>query len=342
MGRVDIVIPLYNKAGCIGRAIQSILKQTVSDWRLIVVDDGSTDGGGDVVRGFDDGRIELIRQENAGPGAARNRGIAEARGEFIAFLDADDEWYPSYLATALEGFVKHPGVSMVSTMYCLWPGRQDMTRHWEKLRVSAGKYVLRGEEDAAWVDLLLNFPHVWNSVLPARIVRKYDGFHDSDRCMLGEDTTFFLRVGINEPFLILPEMCVCHHTEDSDLAQAKTPPLPPFFFNPEIVLDYCPEEKVALMRGVLDHMALRFARIRARRGNKAEAKELLERFPGASVYEQEYACCQRAIWLSGWLRHWVRFKCLVGPPGRRVLRAAAERLHMTDRPVAPGEYSEQR
>ena len=120
MAEVTMVIPLYNKSSLVERAIRSIQEQTFEDWHLIVVDDGSTDDGGDIVRGIVDGRIELIRQSNQGPGAARNAGIARAESEFIAFLDADDQWYPWYLANALEAIQKND-VAMVVSMFHEWP-----------------------------------------------------------------------------------------------------------------------------------------------------------------------------------------------------------------------------
>ena len=95
--RWSIVVPLYNMRGTIGRAVESVIAQTEQDWELIVVDDGSSDGGGGVVGAFDDPRVGLIQQQNAGEGAARNRGIEAARGSLIAFLDADDYWAPGHL-----------------------------------------------------------------------------------------------------------------------------------------------------------------------------------------------------------------------------------------------------
>ncbi len=330
MARVDIVIPLYNKAACVGRAIRSIRAQTVTDWRLIVVDDGSTDDGAEVVHGFDDRRIEMIRQENAGPGAARNAGIAKATAKYIAFLDADDEWYPWYLKNALQA-IENKDVALVATMYCLWPGKQDMTGHWSRHKVRAGEYRLEGDEDPGWTDFLLNFPHVWNSVLYTETARKYDGFYDKDHCLLGEDTIFFLRICVNKSFAIIGQMGVCHHTEDSDLAQAATPPLAPFLVTPEVVLDYCPEEKRKLMSSVLDHMALRFARDRFRRGLKEEGIELLRRFPGARAFRWRYFRCRCAIPFSRWLPYWVRVKCLVGPPARAFIQSFARTLHLIPR-----------
>lgn len=88
---ISVIIPLYNKEKNILQSIKSVLVQSYHDIELIVVDDGSTDSSVSVVEGIDDSRMKLLKQENAGPSAARNTGIRNACGEWIVFLDADDE-----------------------------------------------------------------------------------------------------------------------------------------------------------------------------------------------------------------------------------------------------------
>lgn len=114
---VSVVIPLYNKGPYIARALTSVLTQTFQDFEVIVVDDGSTDDGAEVVRGFDDPRIRLIQQENQGVSAARNKGVEESKAEFIAFLDADDYWTPTHLETLVRLIRRYPDAGIFSTAY---------------------------------------------------------------------------------------------------------------------------------------------------------------------------------------------------------------------------------
>ena len=109
---VSVVIPTYNYGHFIAEAIESVLAQTYEIQDIIVVDDGSTDDTEKIVSQFSD-RIRYFRQENAGVCAARNHGIAKATGDFIAFLDADDIWYPEKTEKQLKKFAADPAVGLV-------------------------------------------------------------------------------------------------------------------------------------------------------------------------------------------------------------------------------------
>jgi glycosyltransferase involved in cell wall biosynthesis len=100
---VTVVVPLYQARDYVAAALDSILAQTFGDLEVVVVDDGSTDGGGEIVHEYAarDARVRYLRRENAGPAAARNTGIAAARAAVIAFLDSDDLWLPEKLARQL-------------------------------------------------------------------------------------------------------------------------------------------------------------------------------------------------------------------------------------------------
>ena len=108
---VSVVVPLYNKAAYVAQAVRSVQAQSFTDLELIVVDDGSTDDGARIARAAGDHRLRLIHQANAGAGAARNAGIAAARGRWVAFLDADDTWRPERLARQLGVLERHPDLA---------------------------------------------------------------------------------------------------------------------------------------------------------------------------------------------------------------------------------------
>ena len=111
---VSVVMPAYNVAWCIGRAIDSVLAQDFRSYELIVVNDGSTDGTLAVLDRYG-ASVTLIDQNNRGMSAARNRGIREARGTYIAFLDADDWWLPEKLSRQVELMTRRPDLGFCST-----------------------------------------------------------------------------------------------------------------------------------------------------------------------------------------------------------------------------------
>ncbi len=111
---ISVVIPLYNKAHTIVNTLNTVFAQTFQDFEVVIVNDGSTDKGVEVIQQhFGDTRIRIIHQKNAGVSAARNRGVDESNGEWIAFLDADDEWMPTYLETMQSALEKYPLADMV-------------------------------------------------------------------------------------------------------------------------------------------------------------------------------------------------------------------------------------
>lgn len=122
--RISVVMPAYNAQATIAEAIDSVLAQDLADLELIVVDDGATDATADIVAGYTarDPRVRLVRQANAGVSAARNRAIAEARGTYIAFLDADDAWAPDKLSRQVALLDARPEVGFCYTAQTIVDG----------------------------------------------------------------------------------------------------------------------------------------------------------------------------------------------------------------------------
>lgn len=114
---ISVVIPLYNKEASIANTLNSVLAQTYQDFEIVVIDDGSTDNSAAIVETIKDSRIRLIHQPNAGVSAARNTGIREAKGGYIAFLDADDKWLKEHLDNLAQLIKKYPNNRAYATTY---------------------------------------------------------------------------------------------------------------------------------------------------------------------------------------------------------------------------------
>lgn len=118
MSHFAVIIPLYNKAPYVRKAVESVVRQTYGDWELIVVDNGSTDGSGEIVAGITDSRIRIIRlEDNIGPGGARNYGVSQSTSPWICFLDADDWWEPTFLEEMAGLIERHPVAGIYGTGY---------------------------------------------------------------------------------------------------------------------------------------------------------------------------------------------------------------------------------
>jgi glycosyltransferase involved in cell wall biosynthesis len=131
--RVSVVIPAYNAAWCVARAIDSVLAQTCGDYELVVVDDGSTDETASVVARYGD-RVRFVRQANGGLSSARNAGIKAARGEYVAFLDADDWWMPQKLERQLALLRERPDAVFCSTAARLVNPQSEPIGEWRCTR----------------------------------------------------------------------------------------------------------------------------------------------------------------------------------------------------------------
>ncbi len=209
---ISVIIPLYNKREYIARTINSVLSQTYQDFEIVVIDDGSTDAGAEKVKSIIDKRIHLIIQENAGVAAARNRGIEESRREFIAFLDADDEWKPDYLSTQIMLTEKYPQCNVFATNYEFCNSKENTTP------TIIRKIPFPGEDG-----ILTNYfevascshPPLWTSAVMVRkqAIQSIGGFPIGIKS--GEDLLTWARLAVKYKIAYSKKVCAVYHIPET-------------------------------------------------------------------------------------------------------------------------------
>ena len=208
--RFSVIIPLYNKASYVAKAIESVLSQTFVDFELIVVDDGSRDDSFSIaaqaVEGHDNCRI--IRQENTGVSTARNNGVACSRGEFICFLDADDWWVPTFLERMDWLIRTYPEAGIYGTnYYYVKNGRQRVC-----VTTAETGYINYCKVYAEKLQMPLSSISV---AIPRPVFLASGGFKPSLK--LGEDFDLWIRIALQNRVAFLDEP-LAYYNQDADPA----------------------------------------------------------------------------------------------------------------------------
>lgn len=189
----SVIIPTYNRAYVLWKAVQSVLDQTESGWELIVVDDGSTDCTLRLIEEFQDARIRAITIAHQGASAARNRGLEVSRAPYIAYLDSDNTWHPKFLEMMRQSIEQNDDCVLwyCGQNYTCWERRED------------GKWFLISQEIEPRKQYSLQ--EVWrlkgadtNCIVHRRSILETVGGWDEE-CRWGEDWDFFLRVFLKHP-----------------------------------------------------------------------------------------------------------------------------------------------
>jgi len=215
----SVVIPLYNKEKHIMRAINSVLNQTYQDFELIVVDDGSTDGSFEAASTIQDPRIRIMCQDNRGVSAARNRGVVEAKSNWVAFLDADDEWLPSFLEENIEIIQSHSDCAIIGSAYLF-------SEHDGSLRVVRPSlpYILgwKGVLDDYYAAIQEEAPFSSSSVVIRKEVLIESGMFP-EGINNSEDITTFLKIAINNNICYIYLPLAVYHLEAENRSKYNTP-----------------------------------------------------------------------------------------------------------------------
>ena len=190
---VSVVIPAWNAARTLPRAIDSVLAQTWARREIIVVDDGSTDNSLALLAGYGE-QLRVVSQVNGGPSSARNRGLRKARGQYVAFLDADDYWFPGKLAAQTAYLAAHPSVGMVYHKWHVWNPDAAGDYHPPPAVDAQGSPEGIDPEFSGWIyhRLLMDCVVHTSTIMMRRTVAREIGFFDTD-LVTGEDYDYWLR-----------------------------------------------------------------------------------------------------------------------------------------------------
>ncbi len=186
---VSIIMPLYNKEEWVADTITSILSQSFHDYELIVINDGSTDKSVEIVKSFQDDRIQIFNQKNCGVSTARNRGISKAKGKYITFIDADDIWRFRHLEYLVKAFELNNNIIMSTNEIVIVRDHKEQPQlpEMEEKRIEYKKY--------DYIDELYKNRFsicVGSSLIKRELLDKIEWFYED--ISIGEDVNFFIRI----------------------------------------------------------------------------------------------------------------------------------------------------
>lgn len=212
----SVIMPVYNGEKFIETAIESVIAQTLSDWELIIVDDGSKDGTQNMLEKYSkNGKIHIITQSNQGVSAARNHGMLAAKGDYFVFLDADDIWHKEHLAIMQELIVKYPSAGLYGTFTKaeLQNGNEITTCNFFKKREET--VFLEDFFEEYYKDTSAKMFTVITTCISREAYEKTGGFPVG--CKIGEDLELSLKIAAYFP-VVLSKKCTATYKKENSTA----------------------------------------------------------------------------------------------------------------------------
>jgi len=214
----SVIVPLYNKENFIQSCLKSVIKQDFENFEVIVIDDGSTDKSWRKAKCINDDRIQIFQQENQGASVARNLGVQKAKADFIAFLDADDEWYPNYLSLIHEMIKNHPQKSIFATNYEVETAPNTFRKTQFSILLPHRIQVVDDFFEASLKDALFLTISV---VVRKKVFMEIGGFNSS--IPSGQDTDLFIRLGLIHPVVFTKEVGAKYNLQsENNLSKTNT------------------------------------------------------------------------------------------------------------------------
>ena len=288
--RISVIIPLYNKELYIGRAIDSILSQTIQDFEIIIVNDGSTDKSCTVVESYTDKRIKVLSQENMGVSVARNRGVQEARAEIVAFLDADDEWLPIFLETILDLADKFPMAKHYATGYKLIQSNNILIKSY--LPEKGCRYIPSYLHERVKAGIRNHFVMMSGVAVSRALYLQIGGFNKN--ISYGEDLDLYERLSLHTGLAYSPIVCAIYNNNLPDNTRTHVvfrKPLTTERFD-NLLLMTAELNNPRLMEIVSEYVMMNYVVtgfINALRGHKKESKDILRKVSGRNYLKMRFA-----------------------------------------------------
>jgi glycosyltransferase involved in cell wall biosynthesis len=305
--RVSVIVPLYNKTAWIERSLDSLARQSYRDFEIVVVDDGSTDGGEQKVAARTDLPIRLIKQANAGPGAARNRGVEEARGELIAMLDADDAWNPEYLTESVH-ILDIYGERVASLTWAMmeFPAHVSSVNRWRRIGIPEGRYRVTPQTPLPVLLGIVSNMLPSSTVIRRSVFESQGGFYAKTRCLFAEDAYLWLKVLLRHDVAFDGRALVDRYCDASELSMnlKGARPIEPFLLDSDELKTSCPPEMGSLLRRFLAARACKTASVYGYFGRYREARSLVREFVSPGDWRVPFfplalvGCTPAAKWLG--------------------------------------------
>jgi glycosyltransferase involved in cell wall biosynthesis len=283
--KISVVIPLYNKEKYISRTLESVLKQTLPADEIVVIDDGSTDNSAGEVLRFVDTRIRLIHQQNSGEGAARNRGVKEAKHDLVAFLDADDEWKPDFLLHIQRLYNNFPDCGAYATAFEIAePGGNKSCP------------AFAGIPSAPWIGIIPNFFRMMqygnilsssSVAIPKRVLLDLKGFPEG--IIQGADRMLWVCLGMSYPIAYSPSLEVLIHGDATNRASTVfvSEPKTANLIDKMLRNQEVPLELVADVKDYNAYLKIQKVKHRVKAGQGTSARQLLITIKENKKYRQQ-------------------------------------------------------
>ena len=233
--KFSVIIPLYNKAPYVRKALESVCAQTCRDYELIVINDGSTDNSAIVadecLKATDGIDYQIISQQNAGVSAARNAGVALSHGEYLAFLDADDWWEPTYLERMAQLINDYPDAGLYASNYIYYkPGKTHVALNIPTGYINYPKTYYESNAMPVWTGA---------AMIPRKVYDEMGGF--KNHLWMAEDFDLWIRIALNYNVVFLNEV-LAYYNQEVQLkwrALGKLyPPIRQFAFDADYLIPY--------------------------------------------------------------------------------------------------------